>query len=156
MSIRRWVSDRQRLEYRIGRLIDHAKSIPEDNELKSELVRYLCILIASLIEAQCSERIARFISDRSSEEIQEFVSSQLRDIPKTSSNAIRTLFKSFDANRADSWFENLSSENRDALDSIRSNRNHLARGGYVGLSLGTLLSYKRQSDEAIDKLSQYF
>ena len=141
----------QSLENRVGRLISHARQV-QDEELRAELTKYLCILIASLIEKKCTERIARFVASKSAPVIEGFVLNQLSRIPKVAGKDIRDLFRRFNADVAEAWYEDLSDENRDALDSIKSNRNLLAHGDYIGLSLGQLMGYKRRSDEALSSL----
>ena len=151
MGGRSWHSERQSLENRIARLTRHAERT-EDDELQAELAKYLCILVASLIDVRCGECAWRFAEKQSSSSVASFVSARLRRIPKSSCNSIRDLFTEFDPDRAVQWFDELPEEQRDAVDSIRNNRNQLAHGRYVGLSLGQLAAYRRRADKAIGAL----
>lgn len=120
--------------------------------MQAELTKYLCILIASLIDMRCGECAYRIAEIQSSPRVAAFVSARLRQIPKSSCNAIRELFREFDPQRASRWFDELPDEQRDAVDSVRHNRNQLAHGRHVGLSLGQLQAYRRRADEAISAL----
>ena len=155
MSTNWWRSERQRLENRVNRLIERAR-VAEDDELRGELARYICILMASLIDKRCGECAVRFVARRSEPLVANFVAGRLHRIPKTTCRAIRDLFKELDADRAEAWYNDLPDEERDAVDSIRNNRNQLAHGGYVGLSLGQLTSYKDRADKALAALFLQF
>ena len=155
MSINRWHSERQRLQNRIDRLIDHAKK-ESDEELQAELTKYLCILLSGLIETQCKECASAFASKRAAPEILRFLDARLRFIRTSSCATIRDFFREFDADRAQSWYDDLPDEDRDAVDSIKNNRNQLAHGRFVGLSLGTLLSYQPGANRAMSALFMKF
>ena len=146
---------RQRLQGRIERLMDHAR-VTTDDELQAELARYLCILVSSLIEERCRERASTFAGVRSAPEIIRFVRAQMKRFRSPSSGNIRDFFSGFDPVRANGWYEGLADDQRDALDSIAANRNQLAHGVNVGLSLGMLTAYANRAREAMGKLDRQF
>ena len=146
---------RQRLQGRIDRLVVHA-SRTTDEELRAELARYLCILVSSLVEERCRERAATYTEVRSAPEIRRFVRTHLKRFRSPSSGNIRDFFSGFDPVKANSWYEELADEQRDALDSIAANRNQLAHGVSMGLSLGMLTAYASRARDAMRKLDQQF
>ena len=146
---------RQRLQGRIDRLLGHARGTTDD-ELQAELARYRCILVSSLIEEQCKERASAFADSRSAPEILRFVRAQLTRFRSPSSGNIRDFFSRFDPVRANGWYDGLADDQRDALDSIAANRNQLAHGVSVGLSLGRLTSYKERAGKARRELDRRF
>ena len=133
----------------------HARGTTDD-ELQAELARYLCILVSSLIEERCKERASTFAAVRSAPEIARFVRAQMKRLRSPSSGNIRDFFSGFDPVRANGWYDGLADGQRDAIDSIVANRNQLAHGVSVGLSLGMLTSYRSRADEAMGKLDQQF
>ena len=135
--------------------MDHARGTTDD-ELRAELARYLCILVSSLIEERCRERASTFADARAAPEIRRFVRAQMKRFRSPSSGNIRDFFSGFDAARANGWFEGLADDQRDALDSIAANRNQLAHGVSVGLSLGMLNAYASLARDAMGKLDQQF
>ena len=146
---------RQRLQGRIKRLMVHARGTTDD-ELQAELARYLCILVSSLIEERCKECASTFAVVRSAPEITRFVRAQMKRFRSPSSGNIRDFFSAFDPVRANGWYEGLADDQRDALDSIAANRNQLAHGVSVGLSLGMLTSYASRAGEAMRELDRQF
>lgn len=146
---------RQRLRRRIDQLMAHARTTLDD-ELRAELARYLCILVSSLIEERCKDRASEFANSRSSPEVARFVRSQTRRFGSPTARHIRDFFSGFDPTRANGWYDGLGDDQRDALDSIAANRNQLAHGVNVGLSLGTLNSYVERVDKAMTKLDHDF
>lgn len=145
---------RQRLQGRIDRLLGYARGTTDD-ELQAELARYLCILVSSLIEEHCKERASAFADSRSAPEILRFVRAQMTRFRSPSSGNIRD-FSRFDPVRANGWYDGLADDQRDALDSIAANRNQLAHGVSVGLSLGRLTSYKDRAGKAMRELDRRF
>ena len=143
------------LQRRIERLIGHAQQAVDD-ELQAELARYLCILVSSLVEERCRERASTFAQARSAPEVARFVRAQMKRFRSPSSANIRDFFGGFDATRAKDWYDGLADDQRDALDSIAANRNQLAHGVSVGLSLGRLAAYRQRVREAMKKLDRQF
>lgn len=133
----------------------HARRTTDD-ELQAELARYLCILVSSLIEERCRECASTFAAIRSAPEISRFVRAQMRRFRSPSSGNIRDFFSGFDPVRANCWYEGLADDQRDALDSIAANRNQLAHGVSVGLSLGMLTAYADRAGKAMSELDRQF
>ncbi len=146
---------RQQLENRIMRLKDHARTITDD-AIQAEIARYLCILASTLIQERCKECAARFAADRAAPEVARFVRSQMRRLPSPTSRNIRDFFGNFDKDRANGWFEALDDDQRAAIDSIAANRNLLAHGVSLGLSLGQLTAYEDRAKGAMHKLDLEF
>ena len=145
----------QRLQARIDRLMVHARRTTDD-DLQAELARYLCILVSSSIEERCRDVASAFADGRSAPEIVRFVRAQTRRLRSPSSGNIREFFCGFDPVRANGWYDDLADDQRDALDSIAANRNQLAHGASVGLSLGMLTSYSERAGRAMGRLDQRF
>lgn len=145
----------QRLQGRIDRLVLHAGRTT-DEELRAELARYLCILLSSLIEERCRERAATYTGVRSAPEIRRFVRMHMKRFRSPSARNIREFFGGFDPVKANGWYDELADEQRDALDSIAANRNQLAHGVSVGLSLGMLTAYAARARDAMRKLDRRF
>lgn len=148
-------SERQRLQKRVDRLMVHAGRTADD-ELQAELARYLCILVSSLIQERCRDLALAFASVRSAPEIVRFVRARTKRLRSPSSGNIRDFFGAFDPARANGWYDELTDDQRDALDSIAANRNQLAHGVSVGLSLGMLTSYADRARRALGSLDRRF
>ncbi|MFQ5673738.1 MAG: hypothetical protein ACE5G9_11635, partial [Nitrospinales bacterium] len=64
--------ERQSIEHRIDALLQKAKVI-EDDELKAEIAKYLCILSSGFLEIACRDIIQRYVRSRTSPEVRRFV-----------------------------------------------------------------------------------
>jgi len=146
----------RQLQGRIDRLLIHARRTADD-ELQAELARYLCILVSSLIEERCKERALVFAAGRCpAPEIGRFVRARTKRFGSPSAGKIRDFFCGFDPGRANGWHDDLTDDRRAALDSIATNRNGLAHGASLGLSLGMLTSYVDRAREAMNELDRRF
>lgn len=155
MSLAVWRAEHRQLRGRISRLLDHAKEATDD-ELAAELSKYVCILYSGLVETRCREYASAFASKQAAPAVLRLVDARLRRFRRSSCQDIRALFRELDVERADQWFDGLSDEYRDAVDSIKNNRNQLAHGRNLGLSLGALMSYMERTDHAMVALEQQF
>ncbi len=81
---------------------------------------------------------------------------QTKRFRSPSAGNIRDFFSGFDPARANGWYDGLAYDQRDALDSIAANRNQLAHGASVGLSLGRLTSYRDRAGNAMRELDRRF
>lgn len=155
MSLSVWRAEHRQLRGRISRLLVHAKEATDD-ELAAELSKYVCILYSGLVETRCREFASAFASKQAAPSVLRLVDTRLRRFRRSSCKDIHALFCELDVERANRWFDGLSDEYRDAVDSIKNNRNQLAHGRYVGLSLGSLMSYMQRTDDAMAALEREF
>ena len=112
--------------------------------------------MSSSIEERCRDVAWAFADGRSAPEIVRFVRAQTKRLRSPSSGNIRDFFRGFDPVRANGWYDDLADDQRAALDSIAANRNRLAHGVSVGLSLGMLTSYSERAGRAMGRLGQRF
>lgn len=148
-------SERRSLEIRIDRLFDTARGV-ENDELRAELTKYLCVLASGFLEVSCRHILSGYSQKRSSPEIDRFVRSRLSYFRSPTSGNIKQLLSAFDPGCAERWREGLDDEQADALDSIVSNRHLIAHGRSVGLSLHVLERYYLSANEAIAGLEEEF
>ena len=145
----------EEIEGRIKRLIRRAEKVIDD-ELKAEITRYICVLISSLFELQCKDVASKFAKLRSQPDVLKFVESHLKTFRNPSPQKIRELFSRFNHQDAKDWHDGLEDEERDALGSIVSNRNQIAHGKDVVLTLRDLNDYRKRASNAIVELDRKF
>ena len=130
---------------RIDSLEAKAKSDPvrSDVELQAQLARFLCVLSSGLIEQATVLLLDAYARRRSGTQVASYVSSQLSRLQNTKFDDILTLLGRFDSTWREYFISNTPPEQKDAIDSIVNNRNQIAHGGQVGISLGTFSEYYR-------------
>ncbi len=148
-------SERRLLENRIARLLSVVPSI-NDDELRSELTKHICVLASGLIEVSCQDILTRYTAKRASPQVTRYVSSELGYFQNAKVGKILELFSSFDHAAATKWREELSDEAADSIDSIVNNRHQIAHGRSIGLSFNVLLQYHAQAARALQSIERAF
>lgn len=144
-------------QQRIDALQKKAETPPVslDMELQSQLARFLCVLSSGLIEQATTSILEANARAKSRSEIANYVSSQLARLQNAKFEEILLLLGRFDP----SWRQHIESNTpqdiRDAIDSIVNNRNQIAHGGQVGISLGTFSGYYSRVKIFIVELEKY-
>jgi hypothetical protein len=148
-------SERRLLEERIERLL---KLIPnlEDDELRAELTKHLCVLTAGFLEVTCRDILSKYASKRCSSEISRFVGSVLSGFRNPKVGKIQELLSEFDATKAERWMRSLSDEEADAVDSIVNNRHQIAHGRSIGLSFSVFERYRFHAAKAVAAIEREF
>lgn len=148
-------SPRALLESRIRRLVDLVPTV-EDDELRAELTKHLCVLCSGLLEVACRDIIARYAAPRCDRTVFRFVETRLADLQSARVGNMHQLLACFDPGRADTWRDALSDEERDSVDSIVSNRHQIAHGRSIGLSFDVLNGYLEGARKALGLMERQF
>jgi len=132
-------SERRLLEDRIKRLF---RAVPEinDDELRAELTKYLCVLASGLLEVSCRDILNRYTSHRSAPSIQRFVAARLSDFQSAKVGNIIELLQCFDSDGASRWRASLSDEEADS----------------IGLSFDVLVRYHKHATRALTLMEKEF
>ena len=148
-------SERRLLEARIARLV---QAVPEinDDELRAELTKYLCVLASGLLEVSCRDILTRYALRRSAPPIQRFVAARLSDFQSAKVGNIIELLQCFDPGGASRWRASLSDEEADSIDSIVNNRHQIAHGRSIGLSFNVLVRYHEHASRALTLIEDEF
>jgi len=133
-------------------------SIPgiDDDELKAELTKHLCVLASGLLEVTCKEILLKYTSRRCAPEISNVVSVRLSYFQNPKVSKIQELLSEFDPRKAEHWKNDLSDEESDAVDSIVNNRHQIAHGRSIGLSFSVLARYHYHAAKALTAIEKQF
>lgn len=126
-------------------------SSQEQAYLAKFLVVYICGIYEEIIETLVNEMVGK----NNNAEINNFMESYLeRHFRNPDVGAIKGLLGSFSSNWKDA-VDQLPKKNLSALDSIVTNKNVLAHGGAVNVTLNEIIAYYNDSKlviEEVDKL----
>ena len=120
-----------------------AKNAPinADAELQSQIARFLCVLASGLIEQAVISLLDDYVRARSQARVQRYAGYQISRLQNAKFEDILKLVGRFDP----AWRTHLESDTSDevksAIDSIVNNRNQIAHGKQVNISLGTFSGY---------------
>jgi len=113
-----------------------------EDELQSVLAKYLCIRLCGFMEVCLKERIQTFVKDRRSHiAIVTYVSKAIKDITNLNSKKLQAALKSFSEDWESYYVSNVTEEMKDTLGSLYTNRNIIAHGGNVDMSLTQLKAH---------------
>ncbi len=147
--------ERQRIEHRIAILIEKADAL-QDDELKSEVSRYLCILSSGFVEVACRDIVQKYVASRSSPEVQRFVRAYMTRFRNPRKQQIINLYSSLDPEKAQQLESIIDEELWEAISSIMGQRNVLAHGGSSGISLARIKDYYQRASKLLKQIENEF
>ena len=136
---------------RINQLIIKAKELEPDDELKSHLTKYICVLCSGFIENSVFHAFSDIAeSSCAPSVVLTYTKSQLFKIQNANSEKIRALAKSFNPDWHDPLRDYLQEENRgSAINYILKDRHNIAHGRDSDITIIKLESYLNKTVEVI-------
>jgi uncharacterized HAD superfamily protein len=142
---------------RIDALFVKIKSISNSAE-QSEWSKYLCILVSGYIEESLRVLLENYTAKNSSQYIQNFVSTEIKNITNCKTKKILDILRSFnphweqDFNNKIATKSRIDDEIKNSIDSIITNRHSIAHGKNIGMSYSTVFNYYGNVKKAIEIL----
>ena len=127
-------------------------NIVEEDELRSHLARYLCVLTSGYVEESMKIIIEAYASKNGSPSLVKYISWHIRNLTNLNSEKIENILSSFNPSLKDSYLECLSDEQKDAFDSVVANRNNIAHGRNVGVSYVRVCNWYQQIKNTLDNI----
>lgn len=115
-----------------------------DEETLAHWACYLCVLTSGLLEASLKSILTEYVTARSHPDVTNFVESKLEGITNLNEERVYKLLNSFRPAWAELFRERRTDTQKDALDSVIANRNQIAHGRSVGLTLSRMKAYHRE------------
>ena len=145
-----------RLKQRLDATFERAEGVdPGDLQLRADLAKYLCVLIAGFFEKAVQELATDWCRRQSAPTVSRYTSKQLQRLQNIGAQKLKELFDAFGAD----WRNELETEFDDelvALGSVYSNRNELAHGGNVDLTMTRVRDYYASIRKLVDHLELRF
>ena len=130
-----------------------AQAAPQDIELQGHWGKYLCVLVAGLLENSIREVYGDFARNASSPQVASRAVYSLSNIYSPKASRFIEVARSFDQ----SWGRDLEAylndgngERKDAIDSIMNNRHLIAHGRSTSISVVRVRNYLGRAIEVID------
>ncbi|NJN28743.1 MAG: hypothetical protein HC819_23560 [Cyclobacteriaceae bacterium] len=136
---------------RISKLIEKTKQFEPDDELRSHLTKYICVLCSGFIENSVYHAFCD-IADRSCAPsvVLTYSKAQLYKIQNANAEKIRDLTKSFNPEWHDGIRNYLQTDNRgSAINYILKDRHNIAHGRDSEITIGKLEEYLKKTVEVI-------
>lgn len=129
---------------KLDNLFALASSLPADPEIRSHWAKYLCVLVSGFLETAVAAIYVDFAQRKSHRHIVNYVSSEIEFFTNPNMSKIVELAGEFNPEWASELEETTGGEIKEAIDSVRSNRNQIAHGEYSGITIGTITRFYAQ------------
>ncbi len=141
-----------RLKRRLDAIFDRARQI-QDDEVRADLSRFLCILISGWFEKSLRELLLEFVRRTAAAPIQNYMRVSLDRLTNIKKGKLLDTLGSFDARWRDEFDGFLIDQREAALTSIVALRNDIAHGGAAAISFATVREYYSSIEEIVERLA---
>ncbi len=139
-------------EDRIDNILARANEARLDEELRSALARFACVLVSGYLEESVRTIVGSWCKDKAHPQIHVYVGRQLDRFLNPKLGRIQDLLGDFSAHWNGSLAAALDDEEKDAINSVVSNRHSIAHGRNVGISPVVMTRYFSACKSAVRKL----
>ena len=118
-------------------------SLIDDVEVKSSLVKLLCVRTSGLLEVFLKTRISEYSKGKVPKEINHFLTQKFKDITNLKSTKFNDVLASFSSEWSSAYmtFLNENEQIKSSLDSIIAQRHSIAHGQRCGIAARSMLQY---------------
>ena len=142
---------------RLKRLLDNTFSrvdqLGTDLEVRSDLARYLCVLVSGYVENAVVELILAHCARQAAPSVQRYVESTLERFTNVNREKLLQLVGTFDSDLLVKLENYIVDEREAALNSVVALRHQIAHGGSAGISYARIREYYSSIQEIVEYLS---
>lgn len=115
----------------------------DDEELKSYLVKLLCVRTAGLLEVFLKTRISEYSKNKVPKEISRFLNSKFKDITNLKSSKFEEVLTSFSVEWGEKFKDYLDNheQEKNSLDSVIAQRHNIAHGQSSNIGSVSMVQY---------------
>lgn len=143
-------AQRQRIEY----LFSCTSNFNADPETLSHWAKYLCVLTSGYLENAVQHYFSEFSKIKAHPYVSNYVTHNLEDFMNPKMAKILNLSDSFSKEWKDRLESFVEGERKDAIDSIVANKNNIAHGRQIGLTLSRMKTYFEKMVEVVDFIKE--
>lgn len=124
----------------------------QDLQLQADLARYLCVLIAGLLEQASRHIYGEYATRKAHPNVSRYVERDLESFMNPKAERLRQLAGDFNAAWRTDLEMFLGTERKDAVDSVVANRHLIAHGRDVGLTYTRIMGYYKHVVDVVEYL----
>lgn len=144
------VSYKQRLD----NLFAQISAFSGELELQSQWARYLCVLVSGFLEVSICATFNQFAQNSASPQVANFVKRTLDDFQNPKMGKIVELTRAFNSEWANELDAVTAGRLKDAVDSIVTNRHHIAHGRDVGITYARIKDYYEDAVKVVELIEE--
>lgn len=135
---------------RLDDLFRRVNEFSEDLELQSHWAGYLCVRVSGFIETSVHSILSDYARKMSAPSVANYVESRLSSFQSPNMERILQLLRAFNSSWADQLKSSTNGELKDAIDSIKANRDLIAHGENIGITYITIRSYYQNTLRVVE------
>lgn len=143
-----------RYKQRLDNLFTQISTFSEELELQSQWAKYLCVLVSGFLEVSICATYNQFAQNSASPQVANFVKCKLEDFQNPKMGKIIDLTRAFNPEWAKKLETVTEGELKDAVDSIVTNRHHIAHGRDVGITYTRIKTYYENAIKVLDLIEE--
>lgn len=144
-------SEVRRLQRRVDDVLQRATAAT-DEEVRSDLSRYLCVLISGWFENSLAELLLEFSRRNAAVPVQNYLTFSLERLTNVNKERLLQTLGAFDQRWREEFDQYIVDKREAALSTIIALRNDVAHGGGATVSYARVVGYYRSIEEIMDKL----
>jgi hypothetical protein len=127
-------------EKKLDTLFELVGKIPDD-ETKGVLSKFLCVRTSGFVESSVKNLLNEYIQGSCPKNVQQFISKKVKTISNLKYERLIELLGLFSEEWKEAFIDQISDEQKAALNSIISNRNNIAHGEIDSISYLIMKEY---------------
>jgi hypothetical protein len=139
---------------RLDNLFSQVSTFQVDEQILSHWAKYLCVLVSGFLETSISAIYVEYVSSRSHRNVSNFVEAELEYFTNPNMEKIIQLAGSFNTEWASALRSDTEGPIKEAIDSIRADRNQIAHGESIGLTIGTMKEYYKYAVKLVELIEK--
>lgn len=136
----------------LDHVFDQTKTVSQDPETLSHWARYLCVLVSGFLESSIRTLYGQYARTKAAPNVANYVEGQLKYFQNPKMERILELARLF----SPQWEAELRTasegEAKDAVDSIVANKNSIAHGESVGITVTRMKRYYESALRVVDTI----
>lgn len=138
-------------ERKLDELLKNIDTVTDD-ELKAHLSKYFCVRISGYLENVLKILVANYSEGSSPRAVSNFLQNHLKSVTNLSEDKMQKVLLKFSEDWSTNFFEKVTEQQIQSLNSIISNRNSIAHGQQDNISYKVIGQYYLDLKEIVKHL----
>ena len=140
-------------QQRLDNLFERVKDC-DDDEIKAHLSKYLCVLVSAFLENSMRTVVLKYAGAKSHNHVSNFVNSRVKNVTNLNEEKLKQLLGAFSSNWRIRFENDISNEQKAALDSVVNLKNHVAHGKPTTLSFVRVKNYYQNIRKVVEVVQE--
>jgi len=141
-------------EKKLNEMLERIRKMDNDDDLKSHLSKYFCVLVSGYIENYLKDLISNYHTKTCKKETSKFVNIKVKTLTNLDDQKIIAFLESFSSDWSETYESSRSGEMEAAFNTVYAQRNKIAHGDATNsnISYTSISAYFTSIKEALTLL----